>query len=110
MMRMEILQLRDENDAFREWGNGDGRWVMSEGLQDDPFAKVGVLDKVRNYRDFDPEDEADDMHDFGAFDHHGRRIYWKIDVMDSNGRYAGEDAFDPRETRRLLTVMLADEY
>jgi Protein of unknown function (DUF3768) len=38
------------------------------------------------------------------------RVFWKLDYYDCELRFASEDATNPAITRRVLTIMLADEY
>ena len=38
------------------------------------------------------------------------RVFWKIDYYDRDLRFASEDAANPAVTRRVLTIMLSDEY
>jgi hypothetical protein len=38
------------------------------------------------------------------------RVFWKLDYYDRELQFASEDAANPTVTRRVLTIMLADEY
>lgn len=38
------------------------------------------------------------------------RVFWKLDYYDRELRFASEDAANAAITRRVLTIMLADEY
>ena len=38
------------------------------------------------------------------------RVFWKLDYYDRELQFASEDAADPTITRRVLTIMLSDEY
>ena len=38
------------------------------------------------------------------------RVFWKLDYYDRELRFASEDAANSAMTRRVLTIMLADEY
>ena len=78
---------------------------------------------------FDAFDEDNDPHgerDFGTIyqlgdgvwtterprlrDDERERVFWKFDYYDRDLRFASEDAANPAVTRRVLTIMLADEY
>jgi hypothetical protein len=61
---------------------------------------------VETFDVFDPYGE----HDFGAFEHNGQRIFWKIDYYGLTMTNGSEDPSDPKHTVRMLTVMLASEY
>ena len=38
------------------------------------------------------------------------RVFWKLDCYDRDFRFGSEDAANPAITRRVLTIMLSDEY
>ena len=78
---------------------------------------------------FDAFDEDNDPHgerDFGCVyqlgdgcwtterprvcDDERERVFWKFDYYDRDLRFGSEDAANPAITRRVLTIMLADEY
>lgn len=45
-----------------------------------------------------------------ARDDERERVFWKLDYYDRNMEFASEDAANPAVTRRVLTIMLSDEY
>ena len=38
------------------------------------------------------------------------RVFWKLDYYDRQMRFVSDDAANPAITRRVLTIMLSDEY
>ena len=58
-----------------------------------------ILEKVKNFNDFNPDNDPYQEHDFGSFKHKGIKIFWKID------NYNGHQGYN-----LVLTVMLASEY
>ncbi|WP_396127320.1 DUF3768 domain-containing protein [Acidicapsa acidisoli] len=59
---------------------------------------------------FTTDDDPHGERDFGAFEHNGERIFWKIDYYDATLTYGSEDAADPTKTIRVLKILLASEY
>ena len=56
---------------------------------------------------------ADDPYgerDFGAFEFQGARLFFKIDYYDLALEYGSENPADASITRRVLTIMLSEEY
>ena len=103
-------RIRALNDSARRFLS-DGRVFFTRGIAALPEAdQAAIFDRVRNFDDFTPDNDPYGEHDFGAFDHGGERIFWKIDYYDRQERYGSPDPADPSVTRRILTVMLADEY
>lgn len=96
--------IRDRNDAVRRLGLNPRVTPGIRGL-----AAIGrVLDMVRGYDDFGPDNDPYGEHDFGSFELNGFKIFWKIDYYDENLKY-WSDPLDGN-TKRVLTVMLAEEY
>ena len=50
------------------------------------------------------------QHDWGAFELNGERLNWKIDYYDRSLSWGSPCPADPMEARRVLTILLADEY
>lgn len=71
------------------------------------LAQAGLLAAVRRYS-FAPGDGPE--RDFGAFDHAGERILFKIDYYDLALEFGSENPADASVTRRVMTIMLAQDY
>lgn len=107
---MSAGRIRDLNDAFRRSFAG-GHVTMTAGIAGLPEeARRFVLDRVRAFDAFTPENDPHGEHDFGSFDHKGCRVCWKIDYYDLGMEAGSDDAADPTKTNRVLTIMLASEY
>ena len=85
-----------------------------------------VRELIETYDAFDEDSDPHGERDFGAVyqladgrwttdrprvrDDERERVFWKLDYYDRDLRFASENAADPAQTRRVLTIMLADEY
>ena len=85
-----------------------------------------VRELIETYDAFDEDNDPHGERDFGAIyqitdgrwtterprvrDDERERIFWKFDYYDRDLRFGSEDAANPAITRRVLTIMLADEY
>ena len=89
----------------------DGKMLLTRGVCALPVDdQAAILERVRNFDDFTPANDPWGEHDFGAFEHNGHRIFWKVDAYDRDERFGSPDPADPRVTKRVLTIMLAGEY
>jgi len=84
---------------------------MTRGVMDLPDdARAQVILNVAQFSDFKKSNDPYGEHDFGAFDLAGDRFFWKIDYYDKSMDFGADDPSDEKNTTRVLTIMLADEY
>lgn len=104
----KIAQL---NDLARA-GFGSVQHYITAGVAVLPDAdRLAIMLKVAQFDAFTPDNDPYGEHDFGAFEHGGRRIFWKIDYYAKGDMTRGsERPDDPEATTRVLTIMLASEY
>jgi len=93
------------NDAFRRTAVGD--IFISQGVQALPDIP-GLVQAVRDFDTFTPDNDPLSEHDFGSVVWYEATTFWKIDYYDQELVY-GENPLSP-ECRRVMTVMLAEEY
>ena len=106
----QTARIRDLNDAFRTT-LAEGKCAVSSGVAElgIPFA-ITAAAAARAYQHFTPDNDPDGEHDFGAFTVEDQRLIWKIDYYDPTLRYGSRDPSNPAQTRRVLTVMLEEEF
>lgn len=111
----DITRIRDLNDTFRR---GDGNsiafctaFTITQGVAalGDEFVDAAMAAVVA-YDDFTEANDPYGVHDFGAFDLEGQKLFWKIDYYDKALRFGSDDPGDPDKTCRVLTILLAEEY
>lgn len=111
----EAAIIAAQNDAFRTslGANAEipGRVVVTRGVANKGAAfQIGAAEAVRTFSRFTEDNDPWNQHDLGAFDIDGSKLFWKIDLFDVDYRYGSEHPTDTSKTRRVLTIMLADEY
>ncbi|MEO5324278.1 DUF3768 domain-containing protein [Mesorhizobium sp. CC13] len=103
-------RVRALNDAFRTSFVG-GTVMMTAGVAALPeIERRALLRSVRAFAAFDSDNDPYGEHDFGAIDQDGARYFWKIDSYNLDLSAGSPDPTDPRQTRRVLTVMRSEEY
>jgi hypothetical protein len=101
--------------------------VATVGFRSLPEAdQSSVRELIETYDAFDEDNDPHSERDFGCVfqlgdgrwtterprlrDDERERVFWKFDYYDRDLRFGSEDAANPAITRRVLTIMLADEY
>jgi hypothetical protein len=86
-------------------------WVLTPGVQAlSQAALARAVEAVRGFSAFSEDDDPYGERDFGAFQVGQTRLFWKIDYYDLDLCMASPDPADPAVTKRVLTLMLAEEY
>ena len=106
-----LLRIADLNDLLRTTFL-TGKVVFTEGIRMlSDFDRSRVVEEVQSYRSITPDNEPYGEHDFGTIQIAGiGGVLWKIDYYDPSYRFGSDDPSDPTRTRRVLTIMLAEEY
>jgi Protein of unknown function (DUF3768) len=104
------MTIAELNDAFRRSFTG-GQVFVTPGISELPdWAQDGIVKLVRAFDAFGPDNDPYGEHDFGSFRYANRSIFWKIDCYDSKLEWGSPNPADPAVTRRVLTILLAEEY
>ena len=71
-----------------------------------------LIQQVKDYNQFDAENDPYGEHDFGYLTFNSEKYYFKIDyyAKGSNYQRGSEDPSNESITTRIITLMRADEY
>ena len=109
-MDTKTAQIVALNDAMRQSLVG-GMAIMTPGIAAlGQEAITRIVKTIEVYDDFCHANDPHEEHDFGAFDADGHRIFFKIDYYDETLTVHSPDPSNPSVTRRVITIMLAEEY
>ena len=107
---VDIGRIRALNDDLRQSLRG-GLVVMTPGVRALSEARqLQILTAVANFDRFDEGNDPYGEHDFGAVEVEGDRLFFKIDYFDQGLTNHSPEPADPSVTKRVLTIMLAEEY
>lgn len=107
--------IRSLDDRYRK---GDatvpGQTMITRGLVD-LLEEVGkapedLMHLVRTYDNFTSDNDPHKEHDFGSFEFAGHTCLWKLDYYSPDLKWGSENPADTKQTMRVLTIMLAEEY
>jgi hypothetical protein len=107
---VKAARIRELNDRLRRKAIG-GQIVITRGIEELGTDDIClVLATVALFDDFTEDNDPWGEHDCAILTVDGRRVIFKIDYFDCDLRWHSPDASDPAVTRRVMTVMLAEEY
>ena len=94
------------NDAAR---SNAANYMATRGIMSlDEVTISEIFVAVQDFSKFTEDNEPYGEHDFGSFTVAGNKVFWKIDYYTQD-LSSGCDPLD-KACRRVLTVMLAEEY
>jgi hypothetical protein len=109
-MDTKTAQILALNDGMRQRLIG-GMAVMTPGIAAlGPEIVARIIKTIEVYDDFCHANDPREEHDFGAFDADGHKVFFKIDYFDETMTVHSPDPSDPNVTKRVITIMLAEEY
>jgi hypothetical protein len=73
-------------------------------------AVARIVKTIEVYDNFCRANDPHEEHDFGSFEADGHTIFFKIDYFDSTLTVHSPDPSDPAVTKRVITIMMAEEY
>ncbi len=117
-------QIAQLNDKARQAMGLACRAVATVGFRALPSAEQSVVrELIETYDAFTPDNDPYGERDFGAIHQASdgswttarpkealQKVLWKIDYYDPSLQWGSEDPTNPAVTRRVLTIMLAEEY
>ena len=78
-------KIAELNDLCRKAMGVAGRLVQTAGISSlPPEDQSAIREKVETFDAFTPDNDPHKERDFGAFEHDGQRIFWKIDYYDTH--------------------------
>ena len=102
-----IAQL---NDKLRKTGIG-GMVMVTRGVAHLPGFDAAILAAaLAAYDGFDVDNDPHGERDLGDLTLWGTDLLWKIDYYDANLEFGSDDPANASVTRRVLTVMLSEDY
>ena len=125
--REQTARIARLNDMARQAIGVACTAVATVGFRSLPNADQSqVRELIETFDAFDEDNDPHGERDFGCVyqlcdgrwtterprvrDDERERVFWKFDYYDRDLRFGSEDAANPAVTRRVLTIMLADEY
>ena len=106
-----VAKIAKLNDMMRQAPGAYGPWYQTQGIEALPVrVQSKIREAIETFDQFTGDNDPWGEHDFGAFEIEGHKIFWKISYFDKALEYHSPDPSDPTVTKRVLQIMLADEY
>ncbi len=101
--------IRSLNDAFRLSFTATELYCSPGIIAFSLHQQGQILERVRNYRNFNEENDPDKLHNRGSFDFEGQTILWEIYCTDQNQQNEASDPACLKLTRRHMMILIENE-
>ena len=98
------------NDMLRTKGIGGEIYATPGVINLSHSMRARVLKAITQFSEFSENNDPYNEHDFGKVEVEGESFFFKIDAYDLNLQFASDNPLDPAKTRRVMTIMRAEEY
>ena len=105
---MKLERIVNLNDQLRTEAKG-GQVICTAGVFSSGKYNE-IINEVRNFNNFNEDNDPYKEHDFGKVSVDGTDYFFKIDYYDKRHSGLSEDPADQTKTRRVMTIMKAEEY
>jgi Protein of unknown function (DUF3768) len=109
-MSDSTAKIRALNDQLRKDLTAGHAFITPGVAALGPEAVARIVQTIAVYDAFCHANDPYGEHDFGSFEAEGETIFFNIDYYDQALEFHSPDPADPKVTRRVITVMLAEEY
>jgi hypothetical protein len=108
-------KIRVLNDQFRSsFDSNLGKVLLTAGVQTLSSAQLQqLLQAVKNFSDFNSENNPYLENDMGRIELFGSSFFWKIDYLHRQHwqqNIGSDDPADVQKTLRVMTIMFTSEY
>ena len=106
----QSVKIRDLNDNLRRSFSG-GKIMLTAGIDNLPQdIQASIFKAIQKFDDFSEDCDPYGTHEFGSVEVDSTKVWFKIDTYDLNLEYHSPDAADPTVTKRVMTILLPEEY
>jgi len=101
--------IRSLNDAFRISFTSTELYCSPSILKFNIEDQEKILEQIREYRNFNEENDSDMTHQRGQFDYRDSVIHWEVYCADLDDNKASPDPANLDLTRRHMMVFVEEE-